>query len=149
MAVNLGFNATMMREAHILLNSVPRHGRVLVIRSKNVPAPDPDAAAYSASKAALTQLSRVAALECGTDAIRINMVHPNAVFDTGIWTEEVLSQRATHYGRTVGECKCNNVLHEEVSSKDVAELAAEMCSALFSKVTGAQVPIDGGNDQVI
>jgi len=50
---------------------------------------------------------------------------------------------------TVDEYKRNNVLHEEVSSKDVAELAAEMCSVLFSKITGAQVPIDGGNDRVI
>jgi len=37
----------------------------------------------------------------------------------------------------------------EVSSVDVAELAAEMCGALFSKTTAAQVPVDGGNDRVI
>jgi NAD(P)-dependent dehydrogenase (short-subunit alcohol dehydrogenase family) len=149
MAVNLDANLAIMREAHTLLKSAPRYGRVVVIGSKNVPAPGPGAAAYSASKAALTQLARVAALEWGKDEIRVNMVHPNAVFDTGIWTEEVLSQRATHYGMTVDEYKRNNVLHEEVSSKDVAELTAEMCSVLFSKITGAQIPIDGGNDRVI
>ena len=103
----------------------------------------------SASKAALTQLARVAALEWGADAIRINLVHPNAVFDTGIWTPEVLAQRAAHYGMTVDEYKRNNVLREEVSSKDVAELTAEMCGTLFTKITGAQIPIDGGNDRVI
>jgi NAD(P)-dependent dehydrogenase (short-subunit alcohol dehydrogenase family) len=149
MAVNLDANLIIMREAHPLLKSAPKYGRVVVIGSKNVPAPGPGAAAYSASKAALTQLARVAALEWGKDAIRINMVHPNAVFDTGIWTEEVLSQRATHYGMTVDEYKRNNVLHEEVSSKDVAELVAEMCGVLFSKITGAQIPIDGGNNRVI
>ena len=37
--------------------------RVVVVGSKNVPAPGPEQAAYSASKAALTQLARVAALE--------------------------------------------------------------------------------------
>jgi NAD(P)-dependent dehydrogenase (short-subunit alcohol dehydrogenase family) len=47
------------------------------------------AAAYSASKAALNQLARVAALEWGEEGIRINSLHPDAVFDTGIWTEEV------------------------------------------------------------
>jgi len=31
----------------------------------------------------------------------------------------------------------------------VAELAAEMCGPLFSKTTGAQVPVDGGNERVI
>ena len=65
-----------------------------MVGSKNVPAPGPGAAAYSASKAALTQLARVAALEWGPDRIRVNIVHPNAVFDTGIWTDEVLESRA-------------------------------------------------------
>ena len=56
---------------------------MVVIGSKNVPAPGPGAAAYSASKAALNQLARIAALEWGADGIRINTLHPNAVFDTG------------------------------------------------------------------
>jgi len=149
MAVNLDSNLAIMREAHPLLKVAPKYGRVVVIGSKNVPAPGPGAAAYSASKAALTQLARVAALEWGDDRIRINLLHPNAVFDTGIWTPEVLQQRATHYGMTVDEYKCNNVLHVEVTSWDVAELTAEMCGVLFAKTTGAQIPIDGGNDRVI
>jgi len=149
MAVNLDSNLAIMRESHLLLKNAPRYGRVVVIGSKNVPAPGPGAAAYSASKAALTQLARVAALEWGADRIRINLLHPNAVFDTGIWTPEVLQQRATHYGMSVDEYKRNNVLHVEVSSKDVAELTAEMCGVLFAKITGAQLPVDGGNDRVI
>ena len=76
-------------------------------------------------------------------------MHPNAVFDTGIWTDEVLSQRAKHYGLTVDEYKTNNVLKTEVRSCDVAELAAEMCGPLFAKTTAAQVPVDGGNERVI
>ena len=71
----------------------PRGGRVVVIASKNVPAPGPGAAAYSASKAALTQLARVAALEWAGDGIRVNIVHPNAVFDTGIWDAATLASR--------------------------------------------------------
>ncbi|OGT02650.1 MAG: hypothetical protein A2Y51_07180 [Gallionellales bacterium RIFCSPLOWO2_02_60_31] len=149
MAVNLDSNLAIMREAHPLLKAAPRYGRVVVNGSKNVPAPGPGAVAYSASKAALTQVARVAALEWGADKIRINLVHPNAVFDTGIWTPEVLAQRAAHYGMTVDDYKRNNVLREEVSSKDVAELTAEMCGALFAKITGAQIPIDGGNERVI
>jgi enoyl-[acyl-carrier-protein] reductase (NADH) len=45
--------------------------------------------------------------------------------------------------------KKNNVLGVEVSSRDVAELASEMCGPLFAKTTGSQVPVDGGNDRVI
>jgi NAD(P)-dependent dehydrogenase (short-subunit alcohol dehydrogenase family) len=107
------------------------------------------AAAYSASKAALNQLARVAALEWGEEGIRINSLHPDAVFDTGIWTEEVLAARAEHYGMTVQQYKTKNLLKTEVSSRDVAELAAEMCGPLFAKTTAAQVPVDGGNDRVV
>ncbi len=149
MQVNLDANLTLMRECHPLLKLAPRGGRLVIIGSKNVPAPGPGAAAYSASKAALTQLARVAALEWGSDNIRVNTLHPNAVFDTGIWTDDVLAARAQHYSMSVQDYKTNNVLKTEVTSRDVAELAAEMCGPLFAKTTGAQIPVDGGNDRVI
>ena len=149
MSLNLDINLTLLRECHPLLKLAPNGGRVVCIGSKNVPAPGPGAAAYSTSKAALNQLARVAALEWGEDNIRINTLHPDAVFDTGIWTEEVLQSRARHYGMSVQEYKTKNVLRTEISSADVAELASEMCGPLFAKTTGAQIPIDGGNDRVI
>lgn len=149
LGINLDANLTFLREAHALLKLAARGGRVVVMGSKNVPAPGPGAAAYSASKAALTQLARVAALEWGADGIRVNMLHPDAVFDTGVWTPEVLAARAAHYGMTVEAYKTKNVLHTEVTSRHVAELAAELCGPLFEKTTGAQIPVDGGNDRVI
>jgi NAD(P)-dependent dehydrogenase (short-subunit alcohol dehydrogenase family) len=149
MQVNLDANLTLLREAHPLLKLALRGGRVVIIGSKNVPAPGPGAAAYSASKAALTQLARVVALEWGSDGIRVNTLHPNAVFDTGVWSDEVVAQRARHYGLSVADYKTNNVLKVEIRSRDVAELAAEMCGSLFDKTTGAQLPVDGGNERVI
>jgi len=149
MTINLDANFLLMRECHPFLKLAPKGGRVVVIGSKNVPAPGPGAAAYSASKAGVNQLARVAALEWGKDRIRINSIHPNMVFDTGLWTTEVLEARARHYGLSVEEYKTNNVLKVEVFSRDVAELAAAMCGPLFAKTTGAQVPIDGGNERVI
>ena len=131
MGVNLDANLALLRAAHPLLKCAPRGGRVVVIGSKNVPAPGPGAAAYSASKAALTQLARVAALEWGADGIRVNVVHPNAVFDTGIWTDDVLRTRAASYGLSVDAYKKNNVLGVEVTSRDVAELAPR-CAARCS-----------------
>ncbi|MDW3647397.1 MAG: bifunctional aldolase/short-chain dehydrogenase [Bacteroidia bacterium] len=122
---------------------------IVIVGSKNVPAPGPGASAYSVAKAGLTQLGRVAALELGSKGIRVNTIHPNAVFDTGIWTEEVLKTRAANYGLSVQEYKTNNVLQVEVTSRDVADLAVLMLGKAFSKITGSQVPIDGGNDRVI
>jgi len=149
MAVNLDANLALLRAAHPLLKVAPNGGRVVVIGSKNVPAPGPGAAAYSASKAALTQLARVAALEWGGDGIRVNVIHPNAVFDTRVWSDEVLAERAAQYGLTVDAYRASNVLGVEVASEDVARLCVAMCGPAFAKTTGAQVPVDGGNDRVI
>ena len=149
MSVNLDANLALMRECHVLLKHAPNGGRVAVIGSKNVPAPGPGAAAYSASKAALTQLARIAALEWGKDGIRINTLHPDAVFDTGIWTPDVLEARARHYGMTVEQYKTKNILGTEVLSSDVANLVVSLCGATFAKTTAAQIPVDGGNDRVI
>jgi NAD(P)-dependent dehydrogenase (short-subunit alcohol dehydrogenase family) len=101
------------------------------------------------AKAGLTQLARVAALELASDGIRVNTIHPNAVFDTKLWTSEVLEQRAKHYGMSVHEYKTNNLLKVEITSADVARLACALAGHAFAKTTGAQVPIDGGNDRVI
>ncbi len=149
MSVNLDANVVLLREVYPLLKASPKYGRVIFMGSKNVPAPGPGAAAYSASKAALTQLARITALEWGGDAIRVNTLHPDAVFDTGIWTEEVLQARAKHYGMSVQDYKTKNILKTEIKSKDVAELVSTLCSSSFSKTTAAQIPIDGGNDRVI
>jgi rhamnose utilization protein RhaD (predicted bifunctional aldolase and dehydrogenase)/NAD(P)-dependent dehydrogenase (short-subunit alcohol dehydrogenase family) len=149
MAVNVEANLNVMQACHALMKTAPRGGRIVVIGSKNVPAPGPGAAAYSASKAALNQLARVAALEWGRDGIRVNSLHPNAVYDTALWTDEVLAARAAAYNFSVEQYKRNNLLRTEVASKDVAELAAELCGALFAKTTGAQIPVDGGNERVV
>jgi rhamnose utilization protein RhaD (predicted bifunctional aldolase and dehydrogenase)/NAD(P)-dependent dehydrogenase (short-subunit alcohol dehydrogenase family) len=149
MAVNLDANLVLMRQCHPLLRLAPRGGRAAVIGSKNVPAPGPGVAAYSASKAALQQLARVAALEWGRDGIRVNIIHPNAVFDTALWTEERVAARAAAYHLDVEAYRRSNVLGIEVRSRDVAEAAVELCGPRFSRTTGAQVPVDGGNDRVI
>ena len=122
---------------------------VVIIGSKNVPAPGPGAASYSVAKAGLTQLARVAALELGKKGIRVNVLHPNAVFDTAIWTDEVLKARAAQYGLSVQAYKTNNVLQAEITSADVAAAALQFLGPAFSKTTGAQLPVDGGNDRVI
>lgn len=149
MAINVDANLLLMRACHPFLKLAPRGGRMVVVGSKNVPAPGPGAAAYSASKAALNQLARVAALEWGVDRIRVNSLHPNQVFDTALWTDAILAERAGRYGMTVEQYRTNNVLRTEVTSRDVAELVAEMCGPLFAKTTGAQLPVDGGNERVI
>ena len=122
---------------------------ILFVGSKNVPAPGPGVAPYSVSKSGLTQLARVAALELGKFGIRVNTIHPNAVFDTGIWDEKTIESRAKSYELSVEDYKKRNVLRTVITSENVGDLILQMCSHTFSKTTGAQVPIDGGDLRVI
>jgi NAD(P)-dependent dehydrogenase (short-subunit alcohol dehydrogenase family) len=149
MAVNVDAVADLFAALHPLLVRSPVGGRVVIIGSKNVPAPGPGAAPYSASKAALTQLARVAALEWAGDGIRVNTVHPDAVFDTALWSDDLIAERAARYGMTPDEYKRRNLLRSEVTSAGVAAVVAELCSDTFAFTTGAQIPIDGGNERVV
>jgi NAD(P)-dependent dehydrogenase (short-subunit alcohol dehydrogenase family) len=91
----------------------------------------------------------VTALEWAAEGIRVNVVHPNAVFDTAVWSDEILAERAASYGLSVEAYRRNSLLGVEVTSADVARLCVAMCGPAFAKTTGAQVPVDGGNERVI
>lgn len=147
-AVNLTSHQRLMQFAIPYL----RHGidaSIVVIGSRNVRAPGAGAAAYSCAKAGITQLVRVAAMELAQENIRVNIIHPDAVFDTELWTEENLNRSAERYGLTVEEYKTRNLMKCEVTSADVGELLVSVIGPAFKKTTGAQIPIDGGNDRVI
>ena len=91
----------------------------------------------------------MAAFEWAEHGVRVNVVHPDNVFDTGLWTEEVLNQRAANYEMTVDEYKARNLLKMEVKARHVASVVVELCSDRFGATTGAQIPIDGGNERTI
>jgi NAD(P)-dependent dehydrogenase (short-subunit alcohol dehydrogenase family) len=148
LAVNLDAHLGLLQKALPFLES-GIDPAIVIVGSKNVPAPGRGAAAYSVAKAGLTQLARVAALELAPAGVRVNVLHPNDVFDTGIWTREVLEARAAEYGMDVEAYKRRNLLGVEVSSGDVAALALALSGRLFARTTGAQIPVDGGNDRVL
>ena len=148
MEINFNGHVSIMRACTPFLK-LGYDPSIILMTSKNVPAPGPGAGAYSAAKSALTQMGRVAAMELGNDGIRVNMLHPNAVFDTGIWSEDVIKSRARNYGLSIDEYKRNNILRTTITSHDVANLVLTVCDKGFSKTTGSQIPIDGGNERVI
>jgi rhamnose utilization protein RhaD (predicted bifunctional aldolase and dehydrogenase)/NAD(P)-dependent dehydrogenase (short-subunit alcohol dehydrogenase family) len=148
MAVNLTSHQKLLKYAIPYLKKGIDPAIVLV-GSRNVNAPGAGAASYSCAKAGLTQLCRVAALELAPFGVRCNIIHPDAVFDTKLWTPENLQRSAERYNMTVDEYKTRNLLKTEIKSRDVGNMVAAMASPLFGKTTGAQVPVDGGNDRVI
>lgn len=146
--INLTSHQKLMNKVIPFVKHSP-DGSIIFVGSRNFKAPGPGASAYSCSKAALTQLCRVAALELAPWKIRVNIVHPDAVFDTKLWTPEALAKSAARYNMTIEEYKTKNLMKVEIRSKDIGNMVAAMASPLFAKVTGAQIPVDGGNDRVI
>jgi len=148
MAVNLTSHQMLLKHTvpYLKLGIDPA---VVLVGSRNVNAPGAGAASYSCAKAGLTQLCRVAALELAPEGVRCNIIHPDAVFDTKLWTAENLKRSAERYNMTVEEYKTRNLLKTEIKSKNVGDMVAAVASPLFSKTTGAQIPVDGGNDRVI
>lgn len=150
-SINVNLNGAFHTVAETLkwMKEQGTGGDLVFVASKNVPAPGKEAAAYSVAKAGQAQLARVAALEGGAFGIRVNMLHPHMIFDTGIWTEEVLQKRAKAYGMTVEQYKTNNLLKTPLDSQDVAKAVFALVSGAFGKTTGAQIPIDGGSDRTL
>lgn len=150
-SINVNLNGAFHTVAETLrwMKQQGTGGDLVFVASKNVPAPGKEAASYSVAKAGQTQLARIAALEGGPYGIRVNMLHPHMIFDTGIWTDEVLQKRAKAYGMTVDQYKTNNLLKTSLNSDDVARAVSALVSGAFGKTTGAQIPIDGGSDRTL
>ena len=89
------------------------------------------------------------ALELAPEGVTVNAVHPDAVFDTRLWTPEALATSAARYGLTIDEYKTRNLLKAEIKSRDVALAVCAFIDGTLPATTGAQLPVDGGNDRVI
>jgi rhamnulose-1-phosphate aldolase/alcohol dehydrogenase len=150
---SLEVNATghflVSRAALRILKEQAIGGGLVFIASKNVLAPGKDFGAYSAAKAAETQLARVLAIEAGEHGIRVNLVNPDAVFqDSHLWSDAVREERARAHGVPVDRLedfyRQRNLLKVRVLAEDVAETVLWLASDRSSKTTGCIIPVDGG-----
>jgi NAD(P)-dependent dehydrogenase (short-subunit alcohol dehydrogenase family) len=150
---SLDVNATghllASQEAIRIMRAQNLGGSIVVISTKNVFAPGQDFGAYSASKAAQHQLSRIMAIETARDGIRVNMVNPDGVFlNSGLWSPEIRSERAKAHGIPLTEVEefyaKRNLLQTKILPSDVAEAVLFFASNRSSKTTGAVLPVDGG-----
>ena len=123
-------------------------GAIVFVASKNVLAPGKDFAAYSAAKAAQTQLARVLAIETAEAGVRVNIVHPDGVFEgSGLW-EKIKKERARSHGvSSAGLEKYyqdRNLMKVRVEAGDVAEAVLFFLSQRSAKTTGCMLTVDGG-----
>jgi len=148
-AVNATGHFLVCREAIRIFKSQGLGGNIVVVATKNVLAPGKGFGAYSASKAAQTQLARVLAIEEAEFRVRVNMVNPDAVFEgSGLWSDVIRQERAKSYGIPVEQleqyCMERNLLKVKISSEDVVEAILFLASERSAKTTGAIIPVDGG-----
>jgi meso-butanediol dehydrogenase / (S,S)-butanediol dehydrogenase / diacetyl reductase len=116
-------------------------GSIVNISSISGMRPFEGSAAYCMSKAALIMMSQVMALELAADGVRVNVICPGMVEDTGLG-DAIFSpdQVAASYERF----RSTHPLGRNGKPSDVAEAALFFASAESSWVTGAVLPLDGG-----
>lgn len=122
-------------------------GAIVASVSKAALAPGRDAVAYGASKAALLQAIRVAAVELGADGIRVNAINADQV-DTPMFRRFV-QERAASRGVTEEEqlesYRRRNVMGVSlIPAEVVADLAVLLASERFRFTTGDILTVDGG-----
>ena len=148
-AVNATGHFLVARAAMRILRAQALGGSIVFNASKNVLAPGKGFGAYSAAKAAEAQLAKVLALEGADMGVRVNTVHPDAVFtDTRLWSPEMRAERAKAHGVPVEELEDfysqRNLLKRPVRPEDVAEAILFFASERSSRTTGAFLTVDGG-----
>jgi len=124
-------------------------GAIAYVASKNAFGPGAGFGAYSASKAGMIQLMRIAAIEGGKFGIRANAVNPDAVFDNSkLWEGGLREERAAAHGIAPDELEdfyaARNLLNRRVTTVDVASSVAFLLSEKASRTTGCVITVDGG-----
>jgi NAD(P)-dependent dehydrogenase (short-subunit alcohol dehydrogenase family) len=124
-------------------------GSLVYIGSKSALGPTAGFGPYSASKAAVLQLMRVAAIEGAPYGIRANAVNPGAVFGASrLWNGGVREERARSFAVAAEDLETfyasRTLLGQSVTTEDVAESAAFLLSDASRSITGGILNVDAG-----
>lgn len=112
------------------------HGSIVSVDSMAGHVGLPGAAAYGATKAALSALSRSWAAEFSPAGVRVNTVAPGPVY-----TDGAQPSRTEALGRTT-------LLGRAAQPAEIAEVVAFLASEKASYITGACIAVDGGRSAI-
>jgi 3-oxoacyl-[acyl-carrier protein] reductase len=131
--VNTKYPLLLMRRAVELM---PDGGRIINISTVNTVIPAPGHGLYSASKAALEQLTAVIARELGDRAITVNVVSPGAT-DTDLL-------HATNPPEAIAQIAGFTALRRLGQPDDIANVVAMLAGPDGAWITGQNIRATGG-----
>jgi meso-butanediol dehydrogenase / (S,S)-butanediol dehydrogenase / diacetyl reductase len=100
-----------------------------------------NAAAYGASKGAIAQLTRSMAIDHASDRIRVNAVCPGDTDTPMLDTAIAGVDRKTRLARLGASIPMGRV----ADAHEIASVVAFLASDKAAYITGALLPVDGGN----
>lgn len=124
-------------------------GAIVVIGSVNAVLPDVPILDYSATKAALANLTKGLSKEFGPKGIRANVISPGPVAtelwlgDSGV-AKQFASAGGTSSDQVVQSVSALAVTGRFTTPAEVADLAVFLATDRSANITGADVRIDGG-----
>ena len=117
-------------------------GCLLYNTSKQAINPGANFGAYGLPKAATLFLSRQYALEYGSIGVRANAVNADRI-RSGLLDDDMIASRSSARNMSIDDYMSGNLLKQEVTARDVAEVF--LSQALARKTTGNVSTVDGGN----
>jgi len=150
--INVEGALLMLRAMGRLFRLQGTGGDIVMVSTKNVFAPGAGFGAYSATKAAAHQLSRIACVEMAEMGVRVNMVAPDAVFSdhgtrkSGLWQEvgpSRMKARGLDEAGLEEYYRSRNQLKARITPDHVAN-AVLFFVTRQTPTTGATIPVDGG-----
>ena len=142
--VNLTGAFLTLRTALRLMND---GGAIVLVSSSMGVKPSPNTAGYGASKAAIIQLARIAALEAAPRRIRVNAISPGGV-ETPLFRDQAFfGDLVTQTGSERGafDALASRIpLGRYASAEETAALIAFLMSEEAAQITGANLVADAG-----
>ncbi len=105
---------------------------------------EPNHVAYCASKGAVIQITRCMALDHARENIRVNSVCPGEIHTRMV--DEIAAVRGGDIAANLRELAAGIPMRRLAAPLEVARCVLFLASDLASYVTGANLPVDGGND---
>ncbi len=100
---------------------------------------------YGTAKAAMNHMAKELAVLAGPAGVRVNCIAPgNIIFPGGEWEQRSTGPRAENWWRWI---RREVPLQRFGQPEEIGHVAAFLLSPLASFMTGAIVPVDGGQDR--